>query len=38
MIIYFISRRFTGVHEYENGILKGWQELDAIEKKSKDDK
>jgi hypothetical protein len=36
MIIYFISRRFTGVHEFETLSIKGWKEFDAFEQKMKE--
>ena len=36
MIIYFISRRHSGVSERESQIVRGWEEAEVIEKKMKD--
>jgi len=36
MIIYFISRRFTGAHEKEVQLRQGWKEAEAIEQKMKE--
>ena len=36
MIIYFISRRFTGAHEKEVQLRQGWKEAEAIEHKMKE--
>jgi len=33
MIIYFISRRFTGAHEKEMQLRQGWKEFDALKQK-----
>ena len=35
MIIYFISRRFTGAHEKEVQLTQAWKEFDAFEQKMK---
>ncbi|MBT9151534.1 MAG: hypothetical protein DDT40_01730 [candidate division WS2 bacterium] len=35
MIIYFIIRRFSGVHEWETRYIQGLKGLDALEQKSK---
>jgi len=35
MIIYFVSRRFSGVHEWQVRYFKGLKGLDALEQKTK---
>jgi len=36
MMIYFISRRFTGAHTKEVQLRQGWKEAEAIEQKMKE--